>query len=1269
MPAVLLLCAISVEWQAILTHVSNQQDQALGQSPCVAGELKLKDRVVDVIVCEVGCGNVEAALHTASAVSAAAPELVVFVGVAGGRKDVALGDVVIGSKIYSYEAGKETDAGFQPRPDGFRPPPRVTEQARAVVRDLTDSQFKVLVAPIATGEKVVGTASGHIAQTLQRSYGDAAAVEMEGAGFARAMQDFPGVEFALVRGISDLLDNKGESDADGWQEQAAANAAETTIKLIDRLLDPSIGRTPEVTTDIADLREAVPLPTPNERYVLIVDHDSKNAVALIQAGIPFDLIIDLCDQSSEPNLFATVQRSSLIQHHVALLTTEDEENPSKSTVPWLAANGLKGRVESVSYSIWKRTRRKRIQQKIQLFGRTHGNRRTTVLVCVQSKSSQWVAALADDLITELGENCTIVGLSPHDGDLLDFEQDFAVRASPHDIQRLFDGRRISREVEGTLLPKADGALCLQHETEMWLSADMHLMSTAGQPPSSGLASRLNFLRGGLIDRSALTHEVDVPRDIYPTLAGNLAKHLQGRSTVQINLLHEPGAGGSTVARRAAFDHHQRWPTVLVSAIIPRETVRKIDWIARSTELSVLCVIDSPDISEREVYEFTKELQSVSTPAVLLLVARRFGPPSASSRALYLESKLSSEEAEVFFERYAEQAAHALPELRRVRSFDDDRRSAFTFGLTAFEHDFRGLARYVERRVSNLSPDHKDVALFTALAYFYGQQPLPEHVLAELVGLPSSKANKFAAVLPPGLRGLLWRSESGTWRPTHQLVARTILELILGPRWRLQLTEVSLRFAKFCRGDDIEDQEMRQVVSSVFFDRGNEDLIGAETGMRPLFSQLIEDIPSHEGAVELLSQVAALYPNDGHFAAHVARFYAYRLKNFERATHYADHATSTAPDSHTLHHVVGMVHRARVYDEIGARSPNDQVFAAAQEAANAFEKSRDLSPHGNEHAYISDAQMRIRVVDYATRSAGSFSAYLRTAKIDPYVVECMSTAEDLLTAVRGSGDPRRASHLEATSRTDLTRLYGNFEEALQMYDALLAKNPTDRVPIRRQIVWTHLARHGRDWRKVPPPALRRIGQLIEENLVEGHHSNADMRLWWRVVRHLPHHVSQDKIFELMSYWRSAGRGIDVLYASYVAYATDILDGISTALPRFQKYSLECSARSLGLAHRSHSIDWVGEGSGVRKLVHQSELGSWDKESQFWTDTNQLKKLTGRVVEIKGPQAGFVDIAGMRAFFVPSRASIERGRDLNVSVSGFLGFSLDGPRLWNVARSQA
>ncbi len=58
-----------------------------------------------------------------------APEIALFLGVAGGRKDVARGDVVAAETIYDYEWGKSTRTGYEPRMRTHHPAHRLLQRA------------------------------------------------------------------------------------------------------------------------------------------------------------------------------------------------------------------------------------------------------------------------------------------------------------------------------------------------------------------------------------------------------------------------------------------------------------------------------------------------------------------------------------------------------------------------------------------------------------------------------------------------------------------------------------------------------------------------------------------------------------------------------------------------------------------------------------------------------------------------------------------------------------------------------------------------------------------------------------------------------------------------------------------------------------------------------------------------------------------------------------------------------------------------------------
>jgi nucleoside phosphorylase len=126
--AVVVLTAIQAETEAVLRHLENHSTEQVDSTWFHVGRFS----AWTVAVAEVGSGNAAAATIAMRAFTHFKPEIAAFVGVAGGLKDVALGDVVVATKVYGYESGKETPGGFQPRPDVQNSHHELQQRARVI---------------------------------------------------------------------------------------------------------------------------------------------------------------------------------------------------------------------------------------------------------------------------------------------------------------------------------------------------------------------------------------------------------------------------------------------------------------------------------------------------------------------------------------------------------------------------------------------------------------------------------------------------------------------------------------------------------------------------------------------------------------------------------------------------------------------------------------------------------------------------------------------------------------------------------------------------------------------------------------------------------------------------------------------------------------------------------------------------------------------------------------------------------------------------------
>jgi nucleoside phosphorylase len=214
-----------IEAPAVRHHASGTQF-AVGRVPGCDGQVAL------VLA---GPGNQPAAVLAERAIAEFRPRALFFSGIAGAlHDDLDLGTVVAATKVYGYHGGFEELAGFSSRPQAWDADHELDQIAHAVSRETSwhrdlPSVPAVRFRPIAAGEVILNSRETPLAQQLQRHFGDAAAIEQESAGAARAAH-LNRVPFLTVRGISDKADgHKYETDGAGWQSIAARNAAAFTV--------------------------------------------------------------------------------------------------------------------------------------------------------------------------------------------------------------------------------------------------------------------------------------------------------------------------------------------------------------------------------------------------------------------------------------------------------------------------------------------------------------------------------------------------------------------------------------------------------------------------------------------------------------------------------------------------------------------------------------------------------------------------------------------------------------------------------------------------------------------------------------------------------------------------------------------------------------------------------------------------------------------------------------------------------------------------------
>src|SRR5688572_16626253 len=116
LPKALIFTALRVEYLAVRQRLSELEEITHKSSIYEHGRYHGQHHDWDVWVVETGKGNNRASTEVERGLHFVDPAVTFFVGIAGGIKDVRLGDVVVATKVYGYESGKATE-DFEPRPE------------------------------------------------------------------------------------------------------------------------------------------------------------------------------------------------------------------------------------------------------------------------------------------------------------------------------------------------------------------------------------------------------------------------------------------------------------------------------------------------------------------------------------------------------------------------------------------------------------------------------------------------------------------------------------------------------------------------------------------------------------------------------------------------------------------------------------------------------------------------------------------------------------------------------------------------------------------------------------------------------------------------------------------------------------------------------------------------------------------------------------------------------------------------------------------------
>lgn len=230
------------EYAAVSRHITEKSSIIHEGAAYEIGRFPAGTAKYQIIIREPGMKNAPMAVATERAIRHFEPQIAILCGIAGGIKDVRIGDVAVAKSAFDYDSGKESADGFLPRPNEYvfsdellahaQLTQRSDEWKGRTVDGAPDAQ--VHIASVAAGDKVISAVKNSTFQQIQQFLSHCKFLEMEAAGFGLAIQRYRHIHAIVVRGISDMCYNKTKVDQQNFQDIAADRAAAVVFELLSR---------------------------------------------------------------------------------------------------------------------------------------------------------------------------------------------------------------------------------------------------------------------------------------------------------------------------------------------------------------------------------------------------------------------------------------------------------------------------------------------------------------------------------------------------------------------------------------------------------------------------------------------------------------------------------------------------------------------------------------------------------------------------------------------------------------------------------------------------------------------------------------------------------------------------------------------------------------------------------------------------------------------------------------------------------------------------
>lgn len=1023
------------------------------------------------------------------------------------------------------------------------------------------------------------------------------------------------------------------------------------------------------------------------RFILLSDKIDESSMFYRYMGrIRWDVIMDFNSKSMEEGLCFYAYSGNTPSHILKASDTLTDDNiPTYSDSPIVYfADGFRSEPACHTFKDWNKTKYQKVDTFIDKYAKTTYTQE--IIVVSIMKDTKRLGAMIE-IIERHFDNVRFVVANDNGNKLANFCENHAYS---EDIDHVGISMSQIDSCLNEYLPaiaKTDRSVdfklpCLSKEVDGVVSKEqMTLFEEYFEVLYEGIddgteESEILFLSGETKlswegARRKFAAERSRMRQLYlKTMDEEIRK---GRSRIMI--VHEPGFGGSTLARQLAHLYKEDYPVLIMKRYNFFKVRDLLDLVHNLTKKPILIFMEIPSVVSMEDMNNLIEKTNLSRPYIFVGIRR--GKYNRASDNLYVTDW--GNDTVILRDKFLPLLKQLPDAVRKEKENEMNRivktsnvepymRTPFYFGWLTFAEKFKAMDSYLEHFVDAIKGNEaqRKALIYICIMNEYAERGLPDSFLRVVFNVEQKEEKIFHLedyfsedddVLNSLLKsehkeGICYRKLKYPYFGKHLL--RMLLSNSISPK-----NEDLINLSHYCKQliDDVahslNNEFLQEYILRNIFIGSSKERIGEK------FTKIIRDIQKEE-KVNIFKSLYDSFPSNPHFASHLARYYAMDEKNMELGLEYAEKAIQLSPTDPLLHHIKAMCFLSQLTEKAneiviamnkGIEPSRDEVDEIIEkifpEAQDEFALSRKYYYEKQEHGYIPNIKLLLRVFDFAIVVHKESKMSVVAEAKSPYI-DWLEEAQSLLEEVRTLYIEGEESSYYDDVEMKTWKEYEDFGELINRLSNKLDKKIANKSLVRRQLARIYM--HRDDRYKTIQKENNRILKLMEQNILDEPQNDKNFYLWFSAARYSS--LRLDELVAKTSQWRGRNPSIEITFYCYVLNVLKALDG-----------STENAAIAMNLEKEMKRMS--GDDIRVREwCCNCPQKLMTNKDFREQNDNSLLFIFDGYVSNYT--HSGAAEItekgSGMKVFFRPTGNKLTDSC-LNHRVEFSFGFSYDGLRAYD------